>query len=51
VDLRPYAVAGESGVRVLRGGLTRVALEKGSLMVNSGQGGGAKDTWIAPRPR
>jgi uncharacterized circularly permuted ATP-grasp superfamily protein len=46
VDLRPYAVAGESGVRVLRGGLTRVALEKGSLMVNSGQGGGAKDTWV-----
>jgi carboxylate-amine ligase len=49
VDLRPYAVAGESGVRVLRGGLTRVALEKGSLMVNSGQGGGAKDTWITNR--
>jgi uncharacterized circularly permuted ATP-grasp superfamily protein len=48
VDLRPYAVAGERGVRVLRGGLTRVALERGSLMVNSGQGGGAKDTWIEP---
>jgi carboxylate-amine ligase len=46
VDLRPYAVIGEGGVRVLPGGLSRVALERGSMMVNSGQGGGAKDTWV-----
>jgi uncharacterized circularly permuted ATP-grasp superfamily protein len=49
VDLRPYILYGES-IRVLPGGLTRVALRKGSLVVNSSQGGGSKDTWVlAPR--
>jgi uncharacterized circularly permuted ATP-grasp superfamily protein len=47
VDLRPYAVCDVNGnVRVLPGGLTRVALRKGSLVVNSSQGGGSKDTWV-----
>jgi uncharacterized circularly permuted ATP-grasp superfamily protein len=45
VDLRPYILYGES-VFVLPGGLTRVALKKGSLVVNSSQGGGSKDTWV-----
>ena len=45
VDLRPYALFG-SDVWVLPGGLTRVALKKGSLVVNSSQGGGSKDTWV-----
>jgi uncharacterized circularly permuted ATP-grasp superfamily protein len=45
VDLRPYVLAGET-VRVVPGGLTRVALTPGSLVVNSSQGGGTKDTWI-----
>lgn len=45
VDLRPYAVTGRS-TWVLPGGLTRVALKKGSLVVNSSQGGGSKDTWV-----
>ena len=45
VDLRPFAVTGKS-TWVLPGGLTRVALTKGSLIVNSSQGGGSKDTWI-----
>jgi len=45
VDLRPFAVTGES-TWVLPGGLTRVALRKGSLVVNSSQGGGSKDTWV-----
>jgi len=45
VDLRPYAVTGRS-TWVLPGGLTRVALPKGSLIVNSSQGGGSKDTWV-----
>jgi uncharacterized circularly permuted ATP-grasp superfamily protein len=47
VDLRPYAVCDVNGnVRVLPGGLTRVALREGSLVVNSSQGGGSKDTWV-----
>ncbi len=46
VDLRPYALCGPSGVKIVPGGLTRVALKKGSLVVNSSQGGGSKDTWI-----
>ncbi|HYP47348.1 MAG TPA: circularly permuted type 2 ATP-grasp protein [Thermoleophilaceae bacterium] len=46
VDLRPYALLSDEGVRILPGGLSRVALERGSLVVNSGQGGGAKDTWV-----
>jgi uncharacterized circularly permuted ATP-grasp superfamily protein len=45
VDLRPFAVTGRS-TWVLPGGLTRVALRKGSLVVNSSQGGGSKDTWV-----
>lgn len=45
VDLRPYVLYGES-IWVLPGGLTRVALRKGSLVVNSSQGGGSKDTWV-----
>jgi len=45
VDLRPYILYGES-IFVLPGGLTRVALTKGSLVVNSSQGGGSKDTWV-----
>ncbi|MDH4183885.1 MAG: circularly permuted type 2 ATP-grasp protein [Nitrospinota bacterium] len=45
VDLRPYILYGED-IRVLPGGLTRVALKKGSLVVNSSQGGGSKDTWV-----
>jgi uncharacterized circularly permuted ATP-grasp superfamily protein len=47
VDLRPFAVyGGDDEVSVLRGGLTRVALREGSLVVNSSQGGGSKDTWV-----
>jgi uncharacterized circularly permuted ATP-grasp superfamily protein len=45
VDLRPYVLYGEK-VSVAPGGLTRVALRKGSLVVNSSQGGGSKDTWV-----
>jgi len=45
VDLRPYILCGKS-IYVLPGGLTRVALRKGSLVVNSSQGGGSKDTWV-----
>jgi len=47
VDLRPFAVCGAAGdLQVLPGGLTRVALREGSLIVNSSQGGGSKDTWV-----
>ena len=45
VDLRPFVLYGEQ-IYVLPGGLTRVALERGSMMVNSSQGGGSKDTWV-----
>jgi uncharacterized circularly permuted ATP-grasp superfamily protein len=45
VDLRPFILSGQT-CHVTRGGLTRVALKKGSLVVNSSQGGGSKDTWI-----
>jgi len=45
VDLRPYVLYGEK-ILVIPGGLTRVALRKGSLVVNSSQGGGSKDTWV-----
>jgi uncharacterized circularly permuted ATP-grasp superfamily protein len=48
VDLRPYILYGQD-VWVLPGGLTRVALRKGSLVVNSSQGGGSKDTWVMAR--
>jgi len=45
VDLRPYILYGEK-IEVVPGALTRVALRKGSLVVNSSQGGGSKDTWV-----
>jgi uncharacterized circularly permuted ATP-grasp superfamily protein len=45
IDLRPYILHGEK-ITVTPGGLTRVALRKGSLVVNSSQGGGSKDTWV-----
>ncbi len=45
VDLRPFILYGED-VKIIPGGLTRVALRKGSLVVNSSQGGGSKDTWV-----
>ncbi len=48
VDLRPYILSGEKTV-IVPGGLTRVALRKGSLVVNSSQGGGSKDTWVLNR--
>ena len=56
VDLRPFAInAGDGDIWVLPGGLTRVALQRGQLVVNSSQGGGSKDTWVLgavniPRP-
>ncbi len=50
VDLRPYILYGDD-IRVVPGGLTRVALRKGSLVVNSSQGGGSKDTWVLSPPR
>jgi uncharacterized circularly permuted ATP-grasp superfamily protein len=46
VDLRAFAISLREGVRLMPGGLTRVALRKGSLVVNSSQGGGGKDTWV-----
>jgi uncharacterized circularly permuted ATP-grasp superfamily protein len=50
IDLRPYVLCG-SEIYVLPGGLTRVAMRQGSLVVNSSQGGGSKDTWVlAPEP-
>jgi len=45
IDLRPYVLVGED-ITVVPGGLTRVALRRGSLVVNSSQGGGSKDTWV-----
>jgi uncharacterized circularly permuted ATP-grasp superfamily protein len=45
IDLRPYILMGEK-VTLVPGGLTRVALRKGSLVVNTSQGGGSKDTWV-----
>jgi uncharacterized circularly permuted ATP-grasp superfamily protein len=45
VDLRPYVLYGDQ-VTIVPGGLTRVALRRGSLVVNSSQGGGSKDTWV-----
>ncbi|AWW75359.1 hypothetical protein CD351_13060 [Erythrobacter sp. KY5] len=46
VDLRPYVLVSPNGIEITPGGLTRVALKKGSLVVNSSQGGGTKDTWV-----
>jgi len=45
VDLRPFVLSGDR-IRITPGGLTRVALKEGSLVVNSSQGGGTKDTWV-----
>ncbi|MEY2802124.1 MAG: hypothetical protein RL513_1709 [Pseudomonadota bacterium] len=45
IDLRPFVLSGKQ-VQMVPGGLTRVALKEGSLVVNSSQGGGTKDTWI-----
>jgi uncharacterized circularly permuted ATP-grasp superfamily protein len=45
LDLRPFVLYGKD-IRVLPGGLTRVAMKRGSLVVNSSQGGGSKDTWV-----
>jgi uncharacterized circularly permuted ATP-grasp superfamily protein len=49
VDLRPYILYGKAPY-IIPGGLTRVALKKGSLVVNSSQGGGSKDTWVLDKP-
>ena len=46
VDLRPFVLVSPEGIEITPGGLTRVALRKGSLVVNSSQGGGTKDTWV-----
>ena len=46
IDLRPFVLSARNGPRVVPGGLTRVALKAGSLVVNSSQGGGTKDTWV-----
>jgi uncharacterized circularly permuted ATP-grasp superfamily protein len=46
IDLRPFVLTGSDGIRITPGGLTRVALKDGSLVVNSSQGGGTKDTWV-----
>ena len=45
-DLRPFVLMSPQGIRITPGGLTRVAMSKGSLVVNSSQGGGTKDTWV-----
>ena len=45
IDLRPFVLVGRE-TRIVPGGLTRVALRRGSLVVNSSQGGGTKDTWV-----
>ena len=46
VDLRPFVLVSPNNIEVTPGGLTRIALKKGSLVVNSSQGGGTKDTWV-----
>ena len=46
VDLRPFVLMSPAGITITPGGLTRVAMTKGSLVVNSSQGGGTKDTWV-----
>ena len=46
IDLRPYVLSGAGVVNFAPGGLTRVALREGSMIVNSSQGGGSKDTWV-----
>lgn len=49
IDLRPFVLTGRDRIRIVPGGLTRVALQSGSLVVNSSQGGGTKDTWVLDR--
>lgn len=49
IDLRPFVLNGRDQIRIVPGGLTRVALQNGSLVVNSSQGGGTKDTWVLDR--
>lgn len=49
VDLRPFVLTGRTGSTIIPGGLTRVAMREGSLVVNSSQGGGTKDTWVLDR--
>ncbi|MGB7418288.1 MAG: circularly permuted type 2 ATP-grasp protein, partial [Erythrobacter sp.] len=46
VDRRPFVLVSPGGIDITPGGLTRVALKEGSLVVNSSQGGGTKDTWV-----
>ena len=46
VDLRPFVLVSPGGIDITPGGLTRVALKAGSLVVNSSQGGGTKDSWV-----
>ena len=46
IDLRPFILTGKDGITIIPGGLTRVALRRGSYVVNSSQGGGSKDTWV-----
>jgi uncharacterized circularly permuted ATP-grasp superfamily protein len=46
VDLRPFVLVAPNRIQIIPGGLTRVALKAGSLVVNSSQGGGTKDTWV-----
>ena len=46
IDLRPFVITRGDDIEVIPGGLTRVALREGSLIVNSSQGGGSKDTWV-----
>ena len=46
VDLRPFVLMSPDGINIAPGGLTRVAMTEGSLVVNSSQGGGTKDTWV-----
>jgi uncharacterized circularly permuted ATP-grasp superfamily protein len=48
IDLRPLVLSGKQ-IKMVQGGLTRVALKDGSLVVNSSQGGGTKDTWVLER--
>src|SRR5262245_24293671 len=49
VDLRPFVLTGRDRIRIVPGGLTRVALKKGSLVVNSSHGGGPKEPWVLNR--
>ena len=50
VDLRPFVLVSNDRIDITPGGLTRVAMKKGSLVVNSSQGGGTKDTWVLEGP-